>query len=461
MQDTDIETSRDKALTFFQRAREVASTDNFDYAIELYLDGIKRAPESVEDGHIPLRKISHLRQSKGGKKPSMVEKIKHKGGKNPVEALVSAEYLLSKDPENLSYLESMLIACAEGGFKRTAEWSARLIFSACKASDKPSISTLELLKNKFQWLGLYELAISCCAMQLEHKPDDMNYQTQVKNLSALATISKGKYETADKFSQSVKDMGSQQRIWKKESGVRDEEYLRVVLEDAFDKYNSSPGTIEYRLAYAKAMADVNDDQMVDNASKLLEQWYEQTQDFAYQKLHNEIAIRCKRDKIKHFRSEIEIRGKSDELLRNINTEAKELADLEIAHYKQCCKVYPSEHSYKYELGLRYIHKKDFDAAIPMFQQASRKPVLKIKSMNLLGMCFFNKGWYADAIDVFENAIKSHPDEDDIFKELRYNLARSCELDGRKERALTIYRKLAQMDYEYRDVAKRVSKLRDV
>ena len=30
-----------KARAFFKRAEEVASTNNFDYAIELYLDGLR------------------------------------------------------------------------------------------------------------------------------------------------------------------------------------------------------------------------------------------------------------------------------------------------------------------------------------------------------------------------------------------------------------------------------------
>ena len=35
-----------KARAFFERAEEVASTENFDYAIELYLDGINFWPST-------------------------------------------------------------------------------------------------------------------------------------------------------------------------------------------------------------------------------------------------------------------------------------------------------------------------------------------------------------------------------------------------------------------------------
>jgi hypothetical protein len=42
-----------KARAFFERAEEVASTENFDYAIELYLDGLRLSPDALEDGHAP------------------------------------------------------------------------------------------------------------------------------------------------------------------------------------------------------------------------------------------------------------------------------------------------------------------------------------------------------------------------------------------------------------------------
>ena len=73
----------DKARAFFNRAEEVASTDNFDYAIDLYLEGLRLSPDALEDGHAPLRRLALIRQGKGGKKPSMVEKMKHSTRQNP------------------------------------------------------------------------------------------------------------------------------------------------------------------------------------------------------------------------------------------------------------------------------------------------------------------------------------------------------------------------------------------
>jgi tetratricopeptide (TPR) repeat protein len=81
-------------------------------------------------------------------------------------------------------------------------------------------------------------------------------------------------------------------------------------------------------------------------------------------------------------------------------------------------------------------------------------------MDKIGCCFFEKGWYADAIDVFTRAIDAYEIKDDATaKELRYNLARACEEKGDRERALDIYRKIAQLDFGYKDVSERVERLR--
>jgi tetratricopeptide (TPR) repeat protein len=122
--------------------------------------------------------------------------------------------------------------------------------------------------------------------------------------------------------------------------------------------------------------------------------------------------------------------------------------------------YPTDLQAKFEYGSRLIRNKKFDEAIPLFQEAQKDPRHKISSMDKIGLCFFYKGWYADAIDIFTQAIDAYEIKDDgVAKDLRYNLARSYEQQGNKEKSLEIYRKIAQLDFGYRDVRQRVDKLR--
>jgi tetratricopeptide (TPR) repeat protein len=81
-------------------------------------------------------------------------------------------------------------------------------------------------------------------------------------------------------------------------------------------------------------------------------------------------------------------------------------------------------------------------------------------MNQIGFCFFKKGWLADAIDMFTKAIDSYKLKDDATgKEIRYNLARAYEQQGDAQKAIEVYRKIAQSDFAYKDVSQRLNKLR--
>jgi tetratricopeptide (TPR) repeat protein len=132
----------------------------------------------------------------------------------------------------------------------------------------------------------------------------------------------------------------------------------------------------------------------------------------------------------------------------------------LEHYRLCVENYPTDLAPKYEYALRLLQNKRYNEAIPLFQETQKDPRRKISAMAKIGSCFFLKAWYADAIDVFTQAIDAHEVKDDgLAKELRYNLARAYEEQGHKEKALDIYRRIAQLDFGYKDVSARVDRLR--
>ena len=81
-------------------------------------------------------------------------------------------------------------------------------------------------------------------------------------------------------------------------------------------------------------------------------------------------------------------------------------------------------------------------------------------MEKAGLCFFKKGWLADAADIFSDAIASHTSRDDATaKKLLYHLARTREEQGQKKEALELYRRIARIDYTFGDVKTRIDRLR--
>jgi len=122
--------------------------------------------------------------------------------------------------------------------------------------------------------------------------------------------------------------------------------------------------------------------------------------------------------------------------------------------------YPTDLRMRYEYGVRLMRNQKFDQAIPFLQDARKEPRNKIQAMNKIGLCFFVKGWFTDAIDTLKEAIEIYEIKDnDIAKDLRYNLARAYEQNGNAGEALELYRRIAQIDFAYKDVRARINRIR--
>jgi hypothetical protein len=99
-----------KGKAFFDRGDQVAETGNWDFAIQMYLEGIRREPGNLERGHRPLREVAVKRKAQGGKSAGLREAFKRRSGKDPAEALVNAEFVLAKDPLSLKAMVEVLKA---------------------------------------------------------------------------------------------------------------------------------------------------------------------------------------------------------------------------------------------------------------------------------------------------------------------------------------------------------------
>ena len=448
-----------KAVPFFKRAEEVAATDNFDYAIDLYIEGLQRAPDAVEQGHKPLRYSALVRHGKGGKKPSMFEKMKHSRGKTPLENMLNTEFLLAKDPDNLTYAEQMLNAAVAGGFKKTALWIADLIFEANRSAEKPSLQTFLLLKDSYASMEEYAKAASACGHACRLKPEDGVLAGEFKNLSAKLTMQKGKYDQQGDFRDSIQDREEQEKYQGQQATIKSIDFRQQAIVDAKQVYEADKSS-QNIFKLADALGDLQNDQGDSEAIKLLEESYEQSKEFAFKKRAGEIKLKMLRRHARKTRASLETDHPNQQAKEAIDIATKQLLAAELEHYRLCMENYPTDLRFKYEYGVRLMRNQRYDEAIPFLQDARKDLRHKIAAMNKAGLCFFVKGWFKDAIDIFKEAVEAYEIKDDgIAKELRYNLARAYEQQGRIEEALELYRKVAQIDFSYKDVKMKVDKLR--
>jgi tetratricopeptide (TPR) repeat protein len=442
--------SNGKGQAFFERADEVAETGNWDYAIDLYLEGIKREPANVARGHQKLREVSLKRKFKGGKPVGMMEQFKRRGGKG-VEALANAEYLLGKDPGNASLMEQVLSAARAMDLRGVAGWICNIMLDSQRQSAKPQRRILLLLVDAYSYVEDFALALAACQMAMQLSPGDSQLADLYSNLSAKHTIKAGKYDQEEgDFTKSVKDMAKQQELIQKDSMVQADSYLQQQIRRARQEYQASPNEAGKVNAFVDALLKIEDAPHEDEAIGVLQRAHQSSGAYQFKMRVGDIRIR---QEDRRQRRLVEA-GKPDEAAAH----AKQKLAFEIEEFTERVANYPTDLGIRYELGVRQFRAGNYDEAIGTFQQARRDPRRSLQASNYLGLSFAHKGWLPEAAQTFEQALTGELTEDQTTL-IRYNLGDAYEQMGQLEQANEQFSKVAQLDFNFKDVRSRVDQVR--
>ena len=443
--------TKGKGKAFFERAEQVATTGNWDFAIELYLEGIQREPDNVERGHQPLREVSLKRKAKGGKGPGMIEQLKRRPGRDGVKNLVNAEYLLSKDPGSVAYMEQVLKAAQKIEVKEVQLWLCKILLEAQKHMEKPHRRVLLMLTRAFDNLEEYGRASQACELALQFNPDDGELRDIMRGLSAKFTIKKGRYEEEEReFTDNVKDLGKQQDLMQQDSLVQDEEYLLEQIKEARQEYLESPKVAGKINAVVDALLKMENESYENESIDILNKAHADSGAYQFKMRIGDIRIR---QMTRRFRT---LRDSGD--MDAANEQARRQLAFELDEYQERANNYPTDLAVKYELGRRQYLSARYDDAIASLQQARRDPRRSLRAMNLIGQAFTKKGWYTEAVDTLEQALEVEMTEE-RSKELRYNLGDVLMRQGELAKAQHQFSLVAQIDYNFRDVRERVEVIR--
>ncbi|MBI9018519.1 MAG: tetratricopeptide repeat protein [Phycisphaerae bacterium] len=450
-----------QARRFFTKAADVAYTLNYDYAIELYLDGLSFWPEAVEEGHQKLRMIALNRHAAGGKKSGFGDKSKFKkGGKSPKDSMLQAEYLASKDPHSLSNMADMIKAANDGGFNATAMWMSDVLLEANLQREKADYKIYILLRDIYERLGNYPRSVQACQLALQMKPGDSDLINRMRDLSAQATMQKGKYGESEDFRDSIQDSEAQTKLHRGELRVRSEESWKNDIKDALAVWKADPDDMPKFNLLIKVLCDTEKLQYENDAIKLLNEAYARQSNFSHKQRAGEIIMKQLRRDLRILQAKNKKDPSDKQVVMLYKQVAKKLLITELEHFKLCVENYPTDSKMKVEYGQRLIKARKFDEAIPLFQEARRDPKHRVSALSSIGQCFFYKEWFPDAIESFNEAYDMLDNKEGALgKELLYNLGRAHECDDNMEEALNNYRKVTQIDFNYRDAKDRVNDLR--
>ena len=453
---------RKRAKVFFDRGKTVAGTGNYEYAIEMYIQGLAVDPENVE-AHQVLREISLKRKASGGKDMGMFDKMKMPKSKDEKQAMLNAEKLLAYSPGDTDRMLAVCQTAYKAGCYDTVLWMGPLLQRANAESKKPDFKTYIALRDIYNAIDEYKLATEACHLALMMKPQDMDLQHEMKNLAAKQTMKGGNYGTAKSFRESMRDVEVQEKLMDDDKDVHGEDALKKGMRDAEAYWKAAPEDLSRFGKYIDALLKTEQVEYENQAIELLAGTYEKTKQFKWrQRIGGIRMVQAARQERNLKQVAIQKKGTPEyaELVQQLKEFQQEKAKIELEEFQLIYNHYPTDGNARFQVASRMFLLGQYQDAIPVLQQVRSDPKHRTTASILLGQAFLSEGYAEEAVDTLKAVIEEYVAKgDEKSMEMYYWYARA--LEEKKDIALAqkAYSQVAQWSFNYRDVQARIKKLR--
>ena len=454
------EEDRKKARVFFDKGRAVAGTGNYEFSIEMFISGLEKDPDAVA-AHQELRDISLKRKASGGKSMGFFEAAKLKRpSKDDKQNMINAERLLAHDPGNTDYMIMVLQNSLRAGFYDTTMWMGPILQKANADSPKPEFNKFIILKDAYRALGQWKLASDAANYALRLRPDDMDLQTEVKNLGAQHTMTEGGYGRAGSFRDSVKDLNQQQRLLDGDKGVTTGEIMSRIIGDAEAEYATDTADYVKLGKLVDALEKSEDAAHENRAVELLQRAFDESRQFRFRQRIGRIHMKQMQRTERNKRQALAADPNNEELRRDYAQFRTEQIEAEYNTYRDWVENYPTDLGFKFEMARRLFQLRRFNDAIPLFQQVRSDPRHKAEASVYLGCSFLESNYLDEADETLDAIIQEYQFKGNgLSKEMHYWRGRALEQKAQIADALKLYSQVAQWDFNYRDVQGRIKRLR--
>ncbi len=450
-----------KAKAWFDRATTVHETGNVEYAMTCWLSGLRFDPANIPALEGFFKSAADYRSGAAGKAPTK-DMVAALGGGTPVDKFLSALLNWACKPSEADLALKAAMIPAEIGLAEPAKWIGPKALELLAREPKPRKDHFVKLMEAMSKFGLYDVALRAGEIALKLDPTDINLGTDVKNMAAQATMSKGGYENTGKdggFRSNIRDAARQAQAETEGRMIKSEDAATNLVEGAKADYNSNPQDRVNIRKYVEALISRGTPADEQTAMAVLDRAFKDTQEYRFRQTAGDIRIKVGRRALKVIR-EASIGGDAAAAAKLPAATATQLA-LEIEEYEARVNAYPTDLGLKYELAIRYIEVGKHNEAIEQLQQAKSDGRNKPKVLLAMGRAFVSIGWADEAVDTFRQALEGQNDLESSSLDLRYELMCALQMRAEKDRdaaaaeeASAIASKIAQQQFGYKDIRAR-------
>jgi tetratricopeptide (TPR) repeat protein len=469
------------ADNYFQKAELALKKHNYDYAIELFLQGLAIDPKATAQRK-RLHQIEVLAiQEKGGNpQGGMANKLKTL----PHEAQVKKLHLQKKYDEEVMEIEKILRYQPQnigtlGMLAQALELlevydGAISTYEEVTALDKNNIEAFRKMGKIYgEKLGDPDNAIAAWEKVKMYKPEDKEAGKAIRDLSAAQMVKKAedrKKGSDGSFRDLLKDQTEAEDLQKRQQIIRTDDDRKRAIKFLMEEIKKEPtNSRHWRDAgghYQELKQWDKAEQCFKNALKV-----NPTDLYAMEKIGHLKETRLDQE-IDDLRRKAEADGSNGNALKEeLARKEQEIQVFKREEYTRRVNAHPTDYELKVKLGKILRNCRQFDEAIGQFQKSVKDPKLKVISHTQIGHCFVDKGLFDLAIGQYTQALGGVSDQDsDVGKDIKYSLATTHELKGDKESesgkrkgdyqiGINLFQEIMSVDIGYRDVSHRVDRLR--
>ena len=433
---------------------------NLGYAISLLQEILKQEPQFLT-GRQLLRR-TEVTRSKSAKKSFFyistasitVMKAQRQIKNDPKHAVEMLEKALEKEPYNRQANLVLKEAALAAGWPEIGVFALRTLLE----ENPRDVKVLYELGRLYRQLGDHDQEVEIYNQVTAINPLDAEALRLGKEASAHASMKRGGWTQAESYRDLIKDKEIAISLEQQSRMRLTGESLDRQIAETYALHQAEPANIDL----ARRLGALNE-QKEDFEAAI--GWYEyaanltkgadaglvrKASDLKIKSLEREIAAH--EEFLSSHDPANELYGKRSEQLK---TAKSKRAEIVIADALERVARNPTDLQLRFELGENLFNAGRFREALPELQRARQNPHARLKAMNLLGCCYNELEMLDLAVKQLEDVSKEILSMDATKKEIVYNLGLVYERMGEQEKSLACMKQIYEVDYGYKDVARRV------